>query len=36
MPVSTNTILTNGFNLLLPNPATNGTAIFYRALWLGQ
>jgi len=35
-PVSTNTILTNGFNLLLPNPATNGTAIFYRALWLGQ
>jgi len=36
LPVSTNTILTNGFNLLLPNPATNGNPIFYRAVWLGQ
>ncbi len=34
MPVSTNTILTNGFNLLLPKPSTNGPVNFYRALWL--
>ena len=33
--VSTNTIRTNGFNLLLPQPATNGNAFFYRAVWLG-
>jgi len=35
LPVSTNTIRTNGFNLLLPQPATNGNAFFYRAVWLG-
>ncbi|HXR04475.1 MAG TPA: NHL repeat-containing protein [Verrucomicrobiae bacterium] len=35
LPVSTNTILTTGFNLLLPQPATNGNAFFYRAVWLG-
>jgi NHL repeat len=35
LPVSTNAILTNGFNLLLPNPNTNGNAFFYRAVWLG-
>ncbi len=34
VPVSTNTILTNGFNLLLPKPSTNGPVIFYRAVWL--
>jgi hypothetical protein len=34
--VSTNTIMSGGFNLLLPNPATNGSANFYRAVWLGQ
>jgi uncharacterized protein YjiK len=35
-PVSTNTITANGFNLVLPKPGTNGTTIFYRAVWLGQ
>jgi hypothetical protein len=35
LPVSTNTILTTGFNLLLPQPATNGNTFFYRAVWLG-
>jgi hypothetical protein len=34
--VSTNTITSGGFNLLLTNPATNGSAIFYRAVWLAQ
>jgi hypothetical protein len=34
--MSTNTITTGGFNLLLPNPATNGPVNFYRAVWLGQ
>ena len=33
LPVKTNT-LTNGFNLLLPWPLTNGPASFYRAVWL--
>jgi hypothetical protein len=32
-PVRTNT-LTNGFNLSLPWPFTNGPASFYRAVWL--
>jgi PKD repeat protein len=36
LSVSTNTINSNGFNLVLPNPATNGNAFFYRAVWLGQ
>jgi hypothetical protein len=36
LPVSTNTILTNGFNPLLPKPGTNGSVNFYRAVWLGQ
>jgi hypothetical protein len=36
IPVSTNTIITNGFNLVLPNPETNGATIFYKAVWLGQ
>ncbi len=36
LPVSTNTILTTGFNLLLSKPATNGNTSFYRAVWLGQ
>ena len=34
--VSTNTITATGFNLLLPNPATNGPLNFFRALWIGQ
>jgi hypothetical protein len=34
LPVSTNTIFTSGFNLLLSNPATNGSVNFYRAVWL--
>ena len=34
LPVSTNTIASGGFNLLLPNPATNGPVNFYRAVWL--
>jgi hypothetical protein len=34
--VSTNTITSGGFNLLLPNPTTNGPVNFYRALWSGQ
>jgi hypothetical protein len=34
--VSTNTITSGGFNLLQPNPATNGPVNFYRAVWLGQ
>ena len=33
VPAKTNTI-TNGFNLLLPWPLTNGSASFYRAVWL--
>ncbi len=33
-PVSTNTITTSGFNLLLSNPAANGSVNFYRAVWL--
>jgi hypothetical protein len=34
LPVSTNTILANGFNQVLANPATNELAKFYRAVWL--
>ena len=34
LPLSTNTILSNGFNLVLPWPPTNGPTAFYRALWL--
>jgi hypothetical protein len=33
VPVSTNTITTNGFNFLLPKPNTNAPT-FYRAVWL--
>ena len=33
-PVSTNMILSTGFNLVLPLPATNWPAAFYRATWL--
>jgi NHL repeat len=33
-PLSTNTIMSNGFNLVLPWPPTNGPAAFYRAVWL--
>jgi sugar lactone lactonase YvrE len=36
LPVSTNTILNSGFNLLLSQPDTNGSTFFYRAFWLGQ
>jgi hypothetical protein len=36
VPVSTNTITTTGFNLVLPYPLTNVPTIFYRAVWLGQ
>ena len=36
LPVSTNTIYTNGFNPILPKPGTNGPVNFYRAVWLGQ
>jgi hypothetical protein len=32
--ISTNTIVSNGFNLVLP--LTNHTTTFYRALWLGN
>jgi len=34
VPVSTNTITTTGFNLVLPYTTTNSPAAFYRALWL--
>ena len=34
LPVSTNTILSNGFNLVLPRPATNPPTGFYRLQWL--
>lgn len=34
VPVSTNTIQSNGFNSLLSNPTTNGPVNFYRAVWL--
>jgi len=34
VPLSTNTITANGFNLVLPNPATNPATMFYRAVWL--
>ena len=35
IPVSTNTILSNGFNLILPLPSSlNQTSAFYRAVWL--
>jgi hypothetical protein len=34
VPVGTNAIVSNGFNLLLPWPASNGPAAFYRAVWL--
>ena len=32
--ISTNTIISTGFNLVLPPPFTNGAATFYRAKWL--
>jgi hypothetical protein len=32
--MSTNTITSAGFNLVLSYPFTNGMATFYRALWL--
>jgi hypothetical protein len=35
-PVSTNLIGTNGFTLLLAQPNTNGSVLFYRAVWLGE
>ena len=35
IPISTNTIQSNGFNFILPLPGpTNQTSIFYRAVWL--
>jgi hypothetical protein len=34
LPVSTNTITTTGFNIVLPYTTTNSPAAFYRALWL--
>ena len=34
LPLSTNTILSNGSNLILPWPPSNGSTAFYRALWL--
>ena len=34
LPLSTNTILTDGLNLLMPWPPTNGPRAFYRAVWL--
>jgi hypothetical protein len=34
LPISTNTITSGGVNVVLPNPATNGAAMFYRAVWL--
>jgi hypothetical protein len=34
LPVSTNTITTTSFNLVLPYTTTNSPAAFYRALWL--
>ena len=34
IPVCTNTITTNGFNLALPPPPTNNSPVYYRALWL--
>jgi hypothetical protein len=36
VPVSTNTIISSGFNLVLPKPGTNNTTTFYRVVWLGQ
>ena len=34
VPISTNTITSGSVNVVLPNPATNGPAMFYRAVWL--
>lgn len=34
LALSTNTIVTNGFNPLLPPPRTNQPSMFYRAVWL--
>jgi sugar lactone lactonase YvrE len=34
LPLSTNTISSSGFNLVLPAPLTNGPRSFFRALWL--
>jgi len=34
VPISTNTIISSGFNLLLPKPASNQPPTFYRAEWL--
>jgi sugar lactone lactonase YvrE len=36
VPMSTNTITSSGFNLVLPKPGTNKTTTFYRVVWLGQ
>ncbi|HXC98616.1 MAG TPA: hypothetical protein VN048_04690 [Verrucomicrobiae bacterium] len=36
LTLSTNTILSNGFNPVLPWPPTNGPTGFYRAVWLPQ
>lgn len=36
VPLSTNTILTNGFNLVTPRLGTNTGGAFYRAVWLGN
>ena len=34
LPVSTNTITSNGFNSVLPKPPTNPPTTFYRLQWL--
>ena len=34
LPLSTNTILSTGFNLVLPRPPTNPPTTFYRLQWL--
>jgi hypothetical protein len=34
--ISTNMIVSNGFNLVLPKGATNQPTTFYRAVWLNQ
>jgi sugar lactone lactonase YvrE len=36
LPVSTNTISSTGFNLVLPKPPTNPPTTFYRLLWLPE
>jgi hypothetical protein len=34
MPVSTNKIANNGFNLIISAPTNRTSSIFYRAMWL--